>query len=223
MHGRSAALAERVAQIYVNTFLSTDTTLISNSLLIKRKGQRGRPTLEAKRQSELHPKCTVEQFWKDVVSTLPGRFQLLDKEKPTVLLDNASNLDSIQNLLLGIRLLHYHRPLKGLILILASNNEQLNLCEFVKQLRYFFKKTSGSVIVCPIEQKSGHHGCPSWDQEKVTNDLKSMKIKARSAKSFKEAFEVAQKSVDERHGLIVVSGSSSLVTEYWRYKGMKRL
>ena len=78
-------------------------------------------------------------------------------------------------------------------------------------------------MLCPIERMAGQHDKPSWDYEKVTNDLKSMKIKARSYRSFKEAFEFAQKSVDERHGLIVVSGSSSLITEYWRYKGMKRL
>ncbi len=221
LHGRSAALAERVAHMYVNTFIAPEA--VSSSLLVKQKGQRGRPTLEAKRESEISPKRTVEQFWKDTLSTLPGRFQLLDKENPTVLLDNASNVDALQNLLLGIRLLHYHRPLKGLVLILASNNKQLNSVEFIKQLRYFFKKTSGSVFVCPVEQKSGHHGTFSWDQEKVTNDLKSMKVKARSAKSFKEAFEAAQKTVDERHGLIVVAGSSSLITEYWRCKGMKRL
>ena len=48
--------------------------------------------LEAKRQSELNPKKTVEQFWKENTNELPARFQLLDKEKPSILLDNASNL-----------------------------------------------------------------------------------------------------------------------------------
>ena len=59
LHGRNAALAERVAQIYVNTCMAQDTVVIANSLLVKRKGQRGRPTLEAKRQSELHPQRTI--------------------------------------------------------------------------------------------------------------------------------------------------------------------
>lgn len=223
LHGRNAALAERIAQLYVNTFLPLDTVIVSNSLLIKQKGQRGRPTLEAKRKTELNPRRTIDQFWKDTTSTLPGRFQLLDKEKPTVLLDNAANFDSFQNLLLGIRLLHYHRPLKGLTLIIGNNNKALNLTEFLKLLRYFFKKNSGSIIVCPTSPIPGHADGESWDAEKVSNGIKSMKIKAKSAQNFKEAFEIAQKSVDERYGLIVVAGSSTLITEYWRYKGMKKL
>ena len=90
--------------------------VVTDTLLTKQKGQRGRPTLEAKRQSELNPKRTVEQFWKETPTTLPGTLPILDKEKPTILLDNASNLDAFKNLLLGIRLLHYQRPLKGLTL-----------------------------------------------------------------------------------------------------------
>ncbi len=223
LHGRSAALAERIAHIYVNNFLPEQTVVVLNSLLIKKKGQRGRPTLEAKRKAELNPRRTIDQFWKDAACALPGRFQLLDKEKPTILLDNASNLDSFENLLLGIRLLHYHRPLKGLTLILGSNQENLNIAELLKLLRYFFKKTSGNVIVCPPESIPGHPAAPAWNTENVCNDIKSMKIKAKSARSFQQAFEMAQKSVDERYGLVVVAGSSSLITEYWRYKGMKKL
>lgn len=223
LHGRSAALAERISHIFVNTFLPKETVVVSNSLLVKQKGQRGRPTLEAKRQAELNPRRTIDQFWKDAGSTLPGRFQLLEKEKPTILLDSADNVDSFENLLLGIRLLHYHRPLKGLTLILGNNNPDLNIADFLKQLRYFFKKTSGNVIVCPAEQIPGQSSSPSWHVENVCNDIKSMKIKAKSAKSFKEAFAMAQKSVDERYGLVVIAGSASLVCEYWRNKGMKKL
>jgi|GEM_PF-284083 len=226
LHGRCAALAERVAHIYINVFAHKDAIIVSsahNSLLAKQKGQRGRPTTEAKRQAEIHPKKTIEQFWKDTTNCLPGRFQLLDKEKPSILLDNAGNLDAFKNVLLGIRLLHYQRPLKGLTVILGCNRSDLNMQEFLKLLRYFFKKTSGQVIVCPVEPVPGHHGDQVWDVEQVTNDIKSMKIKARSSKNFKEAFEIAQKSVDERHGLVVITGSPSIVTEYWKNKGIKKI
>ena len=148
---------------------------------------------------------------------------MLDKEKPSILLDNASNLDAFKNLLLGIRLLHYQQPLKGITLVIGCNNPELDLTEFLKLLRYFFKKTSGQVIVCPVTPVPGQNEGPSWDIEKVTNDIKSMKIKARSAKTFKEAFEAAQKTVDERHGLVIVTGSSAIVSEYWHYKGIKKL
>ena len=63
----------------------------------------------------------------------------------------------------------------------------------------------------------------SWDVEKITNDTKSMKIKVKAAKNFKEAFETARKSVDERNGLVVITGSSTMISEYWRYKGVKKI
>lgn len=223
LHGRCAALAERIGDIYINTFANKNALVISKSLISKQKGQRGRPTLEAKRQAELNPKKTVDQFWKETENTLPGRFQLLDKEKPSILLDNANNLDAFKNLLLGIRLLHYQRPLKGLTVIIGCNNQNLDMLELLKLLRYFFKKTSGQVIVCPVTNAAYDKGLPSWDVEKVTNDIKNMKIKARSCKSFAEAFDIAQKSVDERHGLVVITGSSALVSEYWQIKGIKKL
>jgi len=221
--GRCAALAERITSIYINSFAHKDALLISNSLLTKKKGQRGRPTLEVKRQTELNPKPTVEQFWKGTINCLQGRFQLLDKEKPTILLDPASNLDAFKNLLLGIRLLHYKRPLKGLTIILGCNNEELDVHELIKLLRYFFKKTSGQVIVCPVEPHIGHKGHRAWDVEKITNDIKSLKIKAKAANSFAEAIEVAQKTVDERYGVIAIAGSTSIISEYLKYKGMKKL
>jgi dihydrofolate synthase/folylpolyglutamate synthase len=222
LHGRCAALAERIGEIFINNFASLEK-IKTDSLLAKQKGQRGRPTLEAKRQAELNPKKTIEQFWNETENSLPCRFQLLDKEKPSVLLDNANNLDAFKNLLLGIRLLHYKRPLKGLSLIIGCNNADLELDEFLKLLRYFFKKTSGNIIVCPVKPAPGDMNTSSWNVEKVTNDIKSMKIKARSAKNFKEAFDLAQSSVDERNGLVVVAGSSSLLAEYWQNKGTKKL
>ncbi len=224
LHGRCAALAERIAQLYVTKFAAKDAVIGTASLLLKPAAQRGRPTIEAKRQTELNPQKTLEQFWKENHGTLPARFQILDKEKPTVILDTASNLDAFKNLLLGVRLLHYQRSLKGLCIILGVNNSSIDMDELLKQLRYFFKKTSGQVIVCPAEPQAGQLDAQSWDIEKVTNDLKSMKIKALSCKTFKDAFETATKSVDERHGLVVVTGSTAIVAEYWRdYKGMKKL
>jgi len=222
LHGRCAALAERIAYIYVNFFANKDAVVVADTILTKQKGRRGRPTLEAKRQSELNPKKTVEQFWKDSQSMLQNRFQLLEKEKPTLLLDNANNLDAFKNLLLGIRLLHYQRPLIGLTLLISCNNNTTDLTEFLKLLRYFFKKTSGTIVLCPVKPLPGHDDNAAWDIEKVINDTKSMKIKAKACATFKEAFETSCKSVDERHGLVVVTGSPAIIAEYWKYKGVKK-
>jgi dihydrofolate synthase/folylpolyglutamate synthase len=223
LHGRCAALAERIASIWMNEFIDQESVVISDTLLCKQKGQRGRPTLEAKRQAELNPKKTVDDFWKNAQSSLPGRFQHLEKEKPSVLLDNAYNLDALENLLLGVRLLHYERPIKGLTIILGCNNNDINMPQLSKALRYFFKKTSGQIIICPITPLPGQKTGDSWVAEQVANDIKSMKMKARAAATFKEAFETAQKTVDDRYGLIVVTGSAGIVSEYWNYKGIKKI
>lgn len=223
LHGRCAALAERLAQTFIERHFNKGVTITSDSLLSKQKGTRGRPTLEAKRKSELEPKKTLDQFWKEELNELPGRFQALEKEKPSILLDTASNIDAFKNLLLGIRLLHYQRPLKGLAIIMAAAKDTMHNEEFLKLVRYFFKKTSGQILICPIESPlAGVLEDESWDVEKVTNDVKSMKIKARACANFEEAFEVAKKSVDERNGLIVITGSRSIVNTYWRHKGIKK-
>ena len=87
----------------------------------------------------------------------------------------------------------------------------------------FFKKTSGQIFVCPIEDAVPGVGEEiSWDVEQTANDLKSMKIKARTCKSFEEAFEAAKKSVDERYGLVAITGSKSIIQQYWRSKGIKK-
>ena len=57
----------------------------------------------------------------------------------------------------------------------------------------------------------------------LSNGSSRLKIKAKSSKNFKDAFEAAQKSVDDRHGLVVITGSPSILTEYWKHKGMKKL
>jgi dihydrofolate synthase/folylpolyglutamate synthase len=223
LHGRCAALAERICQIFIDNYIKQNSLVLENSLLAKQHGQRGRPTLEAKRQAELNPKKTIDQFWKETTTSLPAHFQVLDKEKPSILLDNASNVDAIKNLLLGIRLLHYQRPLKGLTFIFGCDKNTINIEEFTRLLRYFSKKNSANIIFCPINNTIPDVHTDSWDVEQITNDVKSLKIKARSAQSFEEAFDAAKKSVDERHGLVVITGSQSIVAQYWHHKGIKKL
>ena len=222
LHGRCAALAERIALTYVTHFMA-ETPAETDTLLVKQKIQRGRPTVEAKRQQELNPRKTVEQFWKELVIDVPGRFQLLAKESPAVLLDNARNFDAFENLLLGIRLLNYSRPFKGLSLVIGAAQDTLHSQEFVKLIRYFFKKTSGQLFVCPInEQVKGVGEAVSWDVQQVTLDMKKLKIKAKACKDFEEAFDLAHKAVDERHGMVVIAGSHALLNEYENLKNRKK-
>lgn len=227
LHGRCAALAERIAATFIEHFMpqkkNASALTETDSLLVKQKIQRGRPTIEAKRQQELNPRKTLEQFWKEVTTDLPGKFQVLDKEKPTVLLDNAHNIDAFKNLLLGVRLLNYQRPLKGLSVIIGAAADTLHNQEFVKLIRYFFKKTSGQLFICPISESIkgvGEHA--SWDVEHVTLEMKKMKIKAKACKNFEDAFDQAKKSVDDRHGLVVITGSHAIINEYWHSKDIKK-
>ena len=46
LHGRCAALAERIAEMYVENFVTKDATVVKGGLLSKPKGLRGRPTLD---------------------------------------------------------------------------------------------------------------------------------------------------------------------------------
>jgi dihydrofolate synthase/folylpolyglutamate synthase len=225
IHGRSAALAERIAQLYLEKFLAKEITLTSDSILVRQKGRRGRPTLEEKRKALESPRLSPEQFWKKELDELSGRFQHLKQEKPTVLLDIADNLDAFNNLLLGIRLLHYQHPLKGLVIIISAAQNTLHNEKFIKLIRYFFKKTSGQLFLCPFQKTLNQPHQASWDVEQVANDMRSMKVKGiiRTCKSFSEALDLAKKSVDERNGLIVITGSLSIVNQYWHEKGIKKL
>lgn len=218
LHGRCAALAKRIASIFINERIEQNEIIVNTSLLAKQKGRRGRPTLEAKRLSELQPKKTLDLFWKDAVNLLPGRFQLLEKEKPTILLDIASNLDAIKNILLGIRLLHYQRPIKGLTLILGFTELNFDQEEFFKTMRYFFKKTSGQIIICQTHAIPGHGATSAFDCEQLAQDLKAMKIKVRCANSLEEAFDLATVNIDERQGMIMLTGSPAIVSNYLQYK-----
>jgi len=220
LHGRCAALAERAAQIFVQEVATSGAIIIQESLLAKPKGQRGRPTLEAKRQSKLNPKKTTEQYWDETLNTLPGRFELIKDTKPMVLLDNASNLDAFKNLLLGVRLLHYDRTLKGLTIIVGCENNNLINTEFYKIIRYFFKKTSGQILFCPVTKDAQNQ--TEWNVEQITNDTKNVKVKAKSTKTFTQAFDSAKKAVDEHGGLIVITGSRAIISEYWQTKGSKK-
>lgn len=215
LYGRIASLGERIAQIYVEDIKGKFSPFLRGNLLATQKGQRGRPTLEAKRQAELHPIKTLKNFWGEQFDLLKGRFDLLDKEKPSVLLDNSSNIDAFANLYLGIRLLHYQKPLKGLSIIIGLS-KVVNSMEAIKLVRYLLKKVSGQILFVPLPNMSSH------DTQDLVMMAKELNVKARACASFTEAFDQAKASVDERDGLVVVAGSNDMIGEYWKYRGIKK-
>lgn len=216
LYGRIASLGERIAQIYVEDIKGQFSPFLRGNLLATQKGQRGRPTLEAKRQAELHPIKTLKAFWAEQFDLLKGRFELLDKEKPTILLDNSANLDAFTNLFLGVRLVHYQKPVKGLAMVLGLS-KTLNAMETIKLIRYLLKKVSGQIFLVPLPGN-----VPSHDVQDLALMAKELNVKAKGCASFTEAFEAAKAAVDERDGLICIAGSQDLVTEYWKYRGIKK-
>ncbi|MBV8660610.1 MAG: hypothetical protein JO129_00475 [Candidatus Dependentiae bacterium] len=215
LHGRCAALAERIAHIFSDNFLHKDKTGVINvSLLNKPKGLRGRPTLEAKKASEVYPKKSLEKFWTEAKTTLPVRFQFIEDAKPLILLDSADNIDALNNVFLGFRLLSYKQQFKGISLILGCYQNQFDDEEFIKQIRYFVKKTSGTVAFCPIQQNVGEKSKASWDAQKIAHLAKAAKIKAKAYKNFTEAFTALKAAHDDRNSLIIITGSQSIVNEY---------
>ena len=223
LHGRCAALAEKIAHIFIDNFLNKNNDgIVTESLLNRPKGLRGRPTLEAKKVSDLNPKRTIEQFWNETTTTLPSRFELIQTKKSTILLDNADNLDALSNLFLGVRLLSYKNDYKETSLIIACYEGQFEDEEFIKQARYFFKKASGSIAFCPtVPTTIGETIESTWDVQRITNAAKTAKIKARAFKSFAEAFNAIKSAHDNRDSLIVITGSQSIITEYDTYKEEK--
>ncbi|MFC1894841.1 hypothetical protein ACFLYH_02735 [Candidatus Dependentiae bacterium] len=217
LFGRTASLGERIAQIYIEDIKGKFSPFLKGNLLATKKGQRGRPTLEAKRQSELNPIKTLKTFWLDRFDLLKGRFELLEKEKPSILLDSAHNVDSFANLFLGIRLLHYQRPLKGLALIL-SLDDSIDYVETLKQIRYLVKKVPGQILFVPPKNKESKNIAVAIEK------AKEMNIKAKSFNSLTQAFEAAKTIAHERDGLICISGSNKIITQYWKnIRGIKVL
>ena len=216
LHGRCAALAERASQLALEEIYGQDSQIIESSLLLKSKGQRGRPTLEAKRHAELNPIKTLKHFWADQFDLLHGRFEYLDKENPSILLDNSNNLDALMNLFLGIRLLHYQKPLKGLVLILGLP-KAVNAIEAIKMMRYLLKKVSGQFTFVPLPGD-----IPCHDVQDLAMMAKELNVKVRACATLEEALNQAKASVDERDGLVAIAGSTGLISEYWNLRGIKK-
>jgi hypothetical protein len=217
LYGRIASLGERIAQIYVEDVKGKFSPFLRGNLLATQKGQRGRPTLEAKRHAELNPIKTLKSFWGEQFDLLHGRFQLLDKEKPSILLDNSSNLDAFANLFLGVRLLHYQKPLKGLVMIMGFS-KVVNSMEAIKLIRYLLKKVNGQIVFIPLPGNITSH-----DTQDLLMMAKELNVKARGCANFAEAFDQAKTMVDERDGLIVAAGSHDMIGEYWKYRGIKKI
>jgi folylpolyglutamate synthase/dihydropteroate synthase len=226
LHGRCGALAERIAHIYIDQFLhkNKETDIFTATLLNKPKGVRGRPTLEAKKALEVYPKKSLPDFWKQATTSLTTRFQLLQNNTSFVLLDNADNLDALTNTFLGFRLLSYKYQFKNVALIMGCNQGQFEDEDFIKEIRYFAKKTSGTINFCNITPLIGEKSKTSWDANKMTNVAKASKIKSKAFKNLEEAYTTAKQSMNSNDNtLIIITGSQAITAEYMKNFADKNL
>lgn len=220
LHGRCAALAERIAETYVNQVVSAPESTLQTSLLRIVKKQRGRPSLTSKRYPSYSNK-TMELFWQTVQIGLSHHFQKIELKHYTLLLDAAANIDALQNLLLGIRLLNYEKPFKSISFLLSCHDGAICEQEFIKSVRYFFKKTSSQLIICPVANSIGEQTGTPANMEKFTIAAQHGRIKVVSYKSFKAAFDFTTKQLYDPQDLLVITGSQAIISEYWKYKKNK--
>ncbi len=219
LHGRCAALAQKIAHIYNDNFIQkTAVNVINATLLSKPKGLRGRPTLQAKKAAESYPEKSLEQFWNKTSTALPYHFQYINDQKPMILLDNADNMDALENLFLGFRLLAYKQQFKHVSLIIGCYEGQFEDEAFLKEVRQFNKKTSGIIAFCPIEQVPGEKTKQSWDVQHMINLTKVSKVKAKAYKNFDEAFTTIKSMYHGQDSLIIITGSQAIMQAYAHYQ-----
>jgi dihydrofolate synthase/folylpolyglutamate synthase len=209
LFGKEASLAERIVQIYIENIKGSFSPFLRGNLLATQKGQRGRPTLETKRNSELNPLQTVKSFWAQHFKLNHGVFEILEQEKPTILLDKAEDVDSLAYTFLGLRLLHYKKPIVGLCLIVGLAKE-IDAEEVLKLARYLFKKVPGEIYFIPLTGKESHQ------PENLCATAKTLNVRALAFQNIKEAFESAKTVVDERDGIVCLTGDAELVSSYWK-------
>lgn len=217
LYGRVASLGERIAQIYVEEIKQEFSPFLKGNLLATQRGQRGRPTLQAKKAAELNPIKTMKMFWAEAFSLLKARFEVLEKEKPTIILDNANNIDAFMNVFLGVRLVHYQRPVKGFVLIMGVS-APINLDEFMKSVRYLLKKAPGEVFFVNMPTVK-----ESYTAKELLAEADNYNIAARAYETLDEALRHATTMVDSKDGLITITGSPELISAYWSYKGVKKI
>ena len=215
LYGRSASLGERLAQLYSEKIKEKFSSFLRGNMLELQKGQRGRPTLEEKKSAAENPIKSLQKFWNEKFDLMPGRFELLKKESPTVLLDIADNLDAFKNLFLGIRLLHYQKSIKGLSLIMSLKN-WVTVDECLKLIRYMLKKMNGQIIFVNPSKDYNKFLNPKELEEKA----RKLGLKSKSCKKLEEAIDFSKKISDDREGLVTITGSLELISDYWRMRGV---
>ncbi|MCX5924418.1 MAG: hypothetical protein NTZ68_03280 [Candidatus Dependentiae bacterium] len=200
LFGRSAALADRIIQLYLEK-LSVNLASGSTTACI-----------DPKNIKTLH--LSSPQFWQSINNEIPNTFQIINQKEKTILLDNASNLDAFSNLFLGIRLLNYQHSFKNIFFIVGSTKQQCDEDEFIKLFHSCFKKFSGTLsfyrATNTIAEKTG----TPWDLAHLVSLAQYNKIKTAQHHNFQSAFQEISAELEDKHDLLVIAGSQAIISEY---------
>lgn len=209
LYGRTASLGERIVQMYVEEIKKQFSPFLRGNLLATKRGQRGRPTTEAKREAELNPIKTMKSFWNESFDLLPGRFELRREMSPRTILDCAHNADAFENVFLGLRLMHYKNVISHFALVIGLPvNIEVSLV--MRSLRYLTKKVPGSVFFIECGEGQSH------DPIALAEIAKGLHITAKSCKSLSDALREARGAIKDENGMLCVTGSTGLIGEFWK-------
>jgi folylpolyglutamate synthase/dihydropteroate synthase len=83
--------------------------------------------------------------------------------------------------------------------------------ETLRMVRYLLRKINGQVFFIELPGGDASH-----NPHMLVKAAEELGIASRAFSTLKEAFEEAKTAVDERHGLVAVTGSTKVVASYWR-------
>ncbi|MFA5998872.1 MAG: hypothetical protein WC747_02560 [Candidatus Babeliales bacterium] len=200
LFGRSAALADRIIQIYLEKISVNQATGSTTT------------SIDLKNIKSLH--LSSSQFWQSINNEIPNTFQIIHEKEKTILLDNASNLDAFSNLFLGIRLLNYQHSFKNIFFVVGSTKEQCDENEFIKLFHSCFKKFSGTISFYSTPTIVGEKMGTPWDIAHLVSLAQYNKIKTAQHHNFQLAFQEISAELTDKNDLLVIAGSQAIISEY---------
>lgn len=206
IYGKQASLAEKAVQVFVEVIKGKFSPFLRGNILVTKKGQRGRPTLEAKKNAKENPLKTMKEFWQENFELRKGSFEILDKEEQTIILDDSSDIEGLESLFLAIRLLHYKKEIKNLCLVI-SLSDNLDHDLLIKHLKYMVKKIPVEIYFVSMHKKQKLEG--------VLSLTRTLGFKSYLFDDLVPAFEKAKASASIDDGLIVITGSKKILADYW--------
>ena len=215
IYGRCAALAEKIAFVCVELF--PDLSKSTHSIISKQVARRGRPSLQDIKKAQQEKSLSLPQFWQQITTTTPGHFQIIMHNNARYLLDIAPNTDALENVLLGIRLLHYKQQAKHLQLIIGYQEQDIDVAQLIKRLVSFFKKMTGTILVCPVTSSPGEKiNNTTCDVVYITNMLKGSGLRAIACDSLEDALQKSLHNITHPDSLTVVTGAQDVIKEFYR-------